>query len=170
MPPTVSGDTGFFTHGEGGAWNVLSCYVDVVLVTFHYNNGSFNTLEKTQTTDLNMTRRIAVYAGTDYIVHDLPSAIEGTGLVAGNYTTAFALELSRRLIGLTGSIYEPGNTIKMQALVPGLGARLSLAPLVFLIIDLITYWLRFSIGTISFLGLIVEHQSGSSGHHRVSRN
>ena len=116
------------------------CYVDVVLVTFHYSNRSFNTWEKTQMMDLNMTRRIAVYASTGYIVQDLPSAIDGTGLVIGNYTTAFVLELSRRLIALTGSIYEPGNTVNMQALVPALGARLSLAPLVLLIADLIAYW------------------------------
>ena len=140
MHLVVTGDTGFFTHGKAGAWNVLVCDVDVVSMTYAYSNGTFRTLERSTVTDLNMTRRIAAYARTNYITKGIADAVEGTGLVSGNYTATFALELSRRLMALTGSKYEPSNSLSVNIVVPTIGARLQLVPLVFLVATLVVYW------------------------------
>jgi hypothetical protein len=136
----VTGDTGFFTHGKAGAWNVLVCDVDVLSTTYAYSNGSFKTLERSTVTDLNMTRRIAAYSRTSYVTQGIANAVEGTGLVSGNYTVTFALELSRRLMALTGSIYEPSDSLSASVVVPTVGARLQLVPLIFLVATLFIYW------------------------------
>jgi hypothetical protein len=136
----VTGDTGFFTHGKAGAWNVLVCDVDVLSMTYAYSNGSFKTLERSTVTDLNMTRRIAAYSTTNYVTNGIANAVEGTGLVSGNYTATFALELSRRLMALTGSIYEPSDSLSASVVVPTIGARLQLVPLIFLVATLVIYW------------------------------
>ena len=39
--------TGFFVHGEMGAYNILLCSVNIVPATYQYTNGCFHTLTKT---------------------------------------------------------------------------------------------------------------------------
>jgi hypothetical protein len=136
----VTGNTGFFTHGKAGAWNVLVCNVDVVSATYAYSNGTFKTLERSTVTDLNMTRRIAAYSGTNYITNGVANAVEGTGLVSGDYAMTFGLELSRRLMALTGSIYEPSDSLGVKMVVPTIGAKLQLVPLVLLVTTQVVYW------------------------------
>jgi len=143
-----NGNTGFFTHGIAGAWNVLVCEVDVVSATYAYSNNTFKTLERSTVTDLNMTRRIAAYSTRNYITKGIAEAVEGTGLVSGNYSMTFGLELSRRLLALTGSIYEPSNSLAVKMVVPTVGARLQLVPLVFLVTTLVIYCLTILIITV----------------------
>ena len=119
---------------------MLVCDVDVLSTTYAYSNGSFKTLERSTVTDLNMTRRIAAYSRTSYVTQGIANAVEGTGLVSGNYTVTFALELSRRLMALTGSIYEPSDSLSASMVVPTVGARLQLVPLIFLVATLFIYW------------------------------
>ena len=118
---------------------MLVCEVDVLSMTYAYSNGTFKTLDRSTVTDLNMTRRIAAYSRTNYITNGIANAVEGTGLVSGNYTATFGLELSRRLMALTGSIYEPSDSLSVRAVVPTTGARLQLVPLVFLVATLVIY-------------------------------
>ena len=119
---------------------MLVCEVDVVSATYAYSNGTFKTLERSTVTDLNMTRRIAAYSTRSYITNGVANAVEGTGLVSGNYSMTFGLELSRRLLALTGSIYEPSDSLAVKMVVPTIGARLQLVPLVFLVTTLVIYW------------------------------
>lgn len=139
---TVVNNTGFFVHGESGAWNVLLCTVKVVSSTYRYTNGSFHTLTAT-TADLNMTKRIATMVSSGYLTDRVPNAVEGTGLLSGDYVSSFALELSRELAGMSASIYEPGAISDLVQLVPGIGAKLQIAPLVLLVAALLIYWYVF---------------------------
>ena len=136
---TVVNNTGFFVHGESGAWNVVLCTINVVSSTYQYTNGSFHTLTTTNA-DLNMTKRIATMLSSNYLTQRVPNAVEGTGLVSGDYVSSFALELSQELAGMSASIYEPGAVSDLVQLVPGIGAKLQLAPLVLLVAVLLIYW------------------------------
>jgi len=127
-----------FYTSDDVAYNVLSCYVDVVSIIYRYANDSFIT-NNTIAADLNMTRRVALFADTGYISGRLPIVVEGAGLVSGDYAAEFALELSRELIAMTAYTYEPGESLEMHTVQSGLGARLQLVPLVLLATVLVIY-------------------------------
>jgi len=158
-----TGDTGFYTWNNV-AYNVLSCYVDVVSVTYRYANGSFIT-NNTTAADLNMTRRVALFADTGYIYDRLLIVVEGAGLVSGDYVAEFALELSRELIAMTAYIYEPGESLEMHTVQSVLGARLQLVPLVLLVTVLVTYCMTTMVITV----LAVTAQS-STNYVALARN
>lgn len=136
---TVDNSTGFFTHGKAGSWNVLICNVSLVSATYSYANGSYRTLSTEIVTDVNMTKRMGAYMWTNYIQTGVSDAVEGTGLVSGDYTATFSLELGRRIIALTASIYERSESLGVSLLIPAVGARLELAPLVLLCATLLIY-------------------------------
>ncbi|KIM74262.1 hypothetical protein PILCRDRAFT_828428 [Piloderma croceum F 1598] len=131
-------NTGFFAHGESGAWNVLLCSATVVSATYRYTNGSYSMLSATPA-DVNMTKRITTMIGTDEFATRVPDAVEGIGLVSGDYVSSFSRELSRELIGMSASIYEPGPTIDLVQFMPGIGAKLQLVPLTILLVCLLIY-------------------------------
>lgn len=135
----VDNSTGFFTHGDAGAWNVLLCNVSIVNATYSYSNGSYKTLNTEIVTDVNMTKRVGAYMWTNYIQTGVSNAVEGTGLVSGDYTATFSLELGRRLLALTASIYERTDSLEVSLLIPTVGARLELAPLLLLFATLVIY-------------------------------
>ena len=136
---TVVNNTSFFIHGKSGAWNVVLCTINVVSSTYQYTNGSFHTLTTTNA-DLNMTKHIATMLSSNYLTQRVPNTVEGTGLVSGDYVSSFALELSQELARMSVSIYEPGAVSDLVQLVPGIGAKLQLAPLVLLVAVLLIYW------------------------------
>jgi len=133
-------NTGFFAHGESGAWNVLLCSATVVSAIYRYTNGSYSILSATNA-DINMTKRIATMVGSDVFATRVPDAVEGIGLITGDYVSSFSRELSRELIGMSASIYEPGSTIDLIQFTPGIGAKLQLAPLTLLLVCLLIYCL-----------------------------
>lgn len=140
----VVNNTGFFVHGQMGAWNVLLCSVHVVSASYRrYTNGSFTTLTATSE-NLNMTKRIATMVGTGYLTDRVPNAVEGTGLISGNYVSSFALELSRELAAMSASIYEPGHTVSLVQFMPIIGTKLPLVPLGILFAVLLIYRYTFS--------------------------
>jgi hypothetical protein len=151
------------------AYNVLSCYVDVVSIIYRYANDSFIT-NNTIAADLNMTRRVALFADTGYIYARLPIVVEGAGLVSGDYAAEFALELSRELIAMTAYTYKPGQSLEMHTVQSGLGARLQLVPLVLLVTVLVIYWCVSLFNTIEFVDLIPEHQHDNHGYHCACGN
>ena len=137
---TVDNSTGFFTFGKAGAWNVLICNVSLVSATYSYSNGSYHTIHTDLVTDLNMTKRMTVYMVTDYMTTGVANAVEGTGRLSGDYTFSYSMELARRTIALTASIYEPAESLNVTLLTQTVGAKLQLAPLVLFYAILAVYW------------------------------
>ena len=91
-------DTGFFANTELGSWNILLCNVSVVSATYWYTNGSF-IIRTTAAADLNMTKHVATMMNSETgfagdLANRIPNAVEGIGMVAGDYVASFALELS----------------------------------------------------------------------------
>lgn len=118
---------------------MLSCYVDVFSVVYRFSNGSFSIVEKLAA-DLNMSQRIASSSWSNSMAARVSNAVEGSGLVSGNYSQAFALELSREFIALTGYIYESAETLETHNAILYIGSRLQLAPLMLLVVVLGIYW------------------------------
>src|SRR5882762_7992909 len=85
----VVNNTGFFAHGESGSWNVLLCSVTAVSATYRYTNGSY-TVQSATPADANMTKRIAAMVGTGEFKTRVPNAVEGIGLVTGDYVSSFS--------------------------------------------------------------------------------
>jgi hypothetical protein len=119
------------------------CNVSVASATYQYTNGSF-IIKTTALADLNMMRRIVTmmtsekgFAGD--LANHISNAVEGIGMVAGDYVSSFALELSRELAVMSASIYEPGAMSKLIQLVPGIGVKLELVPLDMLLTVLLVY-------------------------------
>jgi|SRR5882762_6455199 hypothetical protein len=125
-------------HGNRGAWNVLLCSVNVVSVNYQYTNGSFY-IRTTNTSDLNMARRFATMIDTGELTKRVPNAVDGAGLLVGDYSSSFALELSRELAAMSANLYEPGNISDLVQVVPGIGSKLQLVPLILLLVVLLLY-------------------------------
>lgn len=69
----------------------------------------------------------------------VPNAVDGVGLLTGDYVSSFAIELSRGLAAMSASIYEPGEVSDIVQLVTGIGTKFQLAPLVLLVVTLLLY-------------------------------
>jgi hypothetical protein len=134
----VVNTTGFFVHGRMEAYNVILCSVKAVLVDYRFTNGSFNVLTMADA-DLHQTRRIATMLDTGDLAVRVPNAVDGVGYLAGDYISSFAVELSRGLAAMSASIYEPGEVSDIVQLVPGIGTKFQLAPLVLLVVTLLVY-------------------------------
>ncbi|KAF7345593.1 hypothetical protein MVEN_01578100 [Mycena venus] len=134
---TFVGDTGFFVHGHSGSWNIISCDVDVLDVQYAYVNGSYTTRYTTMA-DLNTTRRV-VSLSDEIIPTQLPSVVDGVGLVSGNYAAAFSQELSKEMIALSSQIWINATADQVFNIVPNVGSRFPLAPLGLLVIFMALY-------------------------------
>ncbi len=154
VPYPVTNNTGFFAHGESGAWNVLLCSATVVSATYRYTNSSYSILSATPA-DVNMTKRISTMVGTGEFATRVPDAVEGIGLVSGDYVSSFGRELSRELIGMSASIYEPGPSVDLVQFMPGIGAKLQLAPLTLLLVCLLIYGFVCCIPSTAYTYLIL---------------
>jgi len=60
----------------------------------------------------------------------LPNAVDGAGLLVGIIHPHLALELSRELAAMSANLYEPGNISDLVQVVPGIGSKLQLVPLI----------------------------------------
>lgn len=133
---TFVGETGFFLHGNSGGFNVLTCTVESLVVTYKYSNSSYALLTSTPS-DLAQAQRVA--DGSRAAPIYVPIAIDGTGLRSGSYADAFAARLS--LVALSGTAYviEPAAALETQAIQPTIGARVPLAPLVLFFLNATAY-------------------------------
>ncbi|KAJ7216908.1 hypothetical protein C8J57DRAFT_1395984 [Mycena rebaudengoi] len=122
------GNTGFYFHSKA-AVNVVICNVKSLAVTYRYFNGSY-TLVSAAPSDVPQGQRISdgSVAGPFYV----PPAIEGVGISSGSYVDAFAQKLSQVALSMTAYIIEPSEAISHQFIVPNIGSRLPLAPLLLL--------------------------------------
>ncbi|KAJ7698324.1 hypothetical protein B0H17DRAFT_1050775 [Mycena rosella] len=123
------GNTGFFLHGNRGGYNLLTCDVNSLVVTYHYFNGSYTTLASSAS-DLPQAQRVldGSWAGSVYV----PPAIEGVGLYSGNYADSFASGLSKTALAATTYVMEPTEALETEFVQTNLGSRLPLAPLLLL--------------------------------------
>jgi hypothetical protein len=133
----VVGDTGFFLHGNKGGYNVLTCNIKSLNVTYHYFNGSY-TLISSAPSDLAQAQRISdgSWAGPLYV----PDAVEGAGLFSSNYADAFAAKLSSVALSATAYVIEPTNALETQYTEPNIGSRIPLAPFLLLLLTTVFYW------------------------------
>ncbi|KAF7359074.1 hypothetical protein MSAN_01248500 [Mycena sanguinolenta] len=164
---TFAGNTGFFVHGTAGAFNVLTCSVTVRSVGYTYFNGTFvvDPSITAAASDLDITRRIAAMTSAAYLSIRVPAAIDGSGIADGDYTSAFARELSRELIAFSAALYAPGPTQKLQTVLPVLGSRLSLVLLVLILIWIVAYC-----GFVLFLTVSAVLASSASPYTLLARS
>ncbi|KAJ7077548.1 hypothetical protein B0H15DRAFT_1026161 [Mycena belliarum] len=120
------GDTGFYLHGSAGGYNLLTCAVSSLNVTYTYNNGSFAVVSSAPS-DLAQAQRIAdgTRAGTAYV----PTKVEGAGLFFGSYADAFARQLALVALSTTAYVAEPAAALETRRIQLPIGARLPFAPL-----------------------------------------
>jgi len=50
-----------------------------------------------------------LWIDTGELTKRVPNAVDGAGLLVGDYSSSFALELSRELAAMSANLYEPGN-------------------------------------------------------------
>ncbi|KAG9044580.1 hypothetical protein FS837_007898 [Tulasnella sp. UAMH 9824] len=153
-------DTGFFTHGRTGAWNVLYCSITVNDVKYRYipassgTGGSYQTISSTVST-VRMASLVSIGVDMGVIQKNLPSRIEGAGLRRGSYTTVFAQELSRQLIGLSSHLYKLAPVTAISETTVVLGSRVQLVPLGLCLISVVIYALTTLV--IGITALIEAH-------------
>ncbi|KAJ7159729.1 hypothetical protein C8R46DRAFT_1039002 [Mycena filopes] len=124
------GDTGFFVWGNKGAYNVLVCDVHSLNITYRYFNGTY-TLLSSAPSDLAQAQRVAdgAQGGPFYVA----PAIDGTGLLAGNYADAFARKLSQVSLAMTAYAIQPSAVLGVQSVVANIGSRFPLPPFLLLL-------------------------------------
>ncbi|KAJ7664135.1 hypothetical protein B0H17DRAFT_1143794 [Mycena rosella] len=84
---SVVGNTGFFLHGNRGGYNLLTCDVKLLAVTYHYFNGTY-TMITSSASDLPQARRVSDESWA--VSFHVPPVIEGVGLYSGDYADVFA--------------------------------------------------------------------------------
>ncbi|KAJ7753510.1 hypothetical protein B0H16DRAFT_1834606 [Mycena metata] len=125
------GDTGFFIHGNQGAYNVLLCDVHSLSVTYRYFNGSYTILASTAS-DVAQGQRVS--DGSQAAVYYAPMAIDGAGLLSGSYNDSFANQLSLVALSMTSYVMEPADALDIQSIEATIGSRLPLAPFSLLVL------------------------------------
>ncbi|KAG8948018.1 hypothetical protein FRC04_010060 [Tulasnella sp. 424] len=157
---TFVNNTGFFTHGRTGAWNVLYCNSTVYDVNYRYlpasdgTSGSYQALSSS-ISNIQMATLVSIGLDIGFIQRNMPSRIEGAGLRGGSYTTAFAQELSRELIGLSAALYEPVPVTAIAETSVVLGSRVQLVPLALYLAAVVIYALTALI--VGIAALIEAH-------------
>ncbi|KAG8907626.1 hypothetical protein FRC01_007616 [Tulasnella sp. 417] len=153
-------NTGFFRHSRTGAWNVLYCNSTVNDVKYRYipassgTGGSYQTISST-VSSVRMATLVSIGMDMGVIRNILPSRIEGAGLRGGSYTTAFAQELSRELMGLSAALYEPIPVTAIAETSVVLGSRVHLVPLGLYLASVVIYALTTLV--IGITALIEAH-------------
>ncbi|KAJ7155253.1 hypothetical protein C8R46DRAFT_1227201 [Mycena filopes] len=122
----IIGDTGFFQHGNQGAYNVLVCDIKSLVVTYRYFNGSYTALSSTAS-DVGQGQRVS--DGSQSAQSYATRSIDGAGLLSGSYTDSFAQQLSLVALSMTSYVVEPAEALDIQSVEESIGSRLPVAPL-----------------------------------------
>ncbi|KAJ7211957.1 hypothetical protein C8J57DRAFT_1604412 [Mycena rebaudengoi] len=134
------GDTGFFTHGNKGAYNVITCEMKS-LSAQRLADGSWDAL------------------------FYVPITIDGVGLVSGSYSDAFAEQLSLVALSATAYAVEPIPVLETQSTQIFTGSRIPLAP--FLLLLLLVFIYCVSVFVLTVLAVI---QTRNSPHAAFARS
>ncbi|KAJ7895452.1 hypothetical protein B0H14DRAFT_2680504 [Mycena olivaceomarginata] len=151
------GDTGFFLHGNQGGFNVLTCNIKSLDVTYRYFNGSY-TLVASAPSDLEQAQRIS--DGSWAALYYVPVSIEGAGLYSGSYADAFGAKLSLVALSTTTYIIEPTEALQQEYTWPYIGSRIPLAP--FLLLFTLAFVYCVSVATITF-GAVMQIRNTAYG-------
>ncbi|KZO92136.1 hypothetical protein CALVIDRAFT_567711 [Calocera viscosa TUFC12733] len=147
--PLASGyveETGFLWAATQG-YNALLCAVSVSDIDIAYEtaslsdlstNGTFQMLNSTPASVLT-TQRVASILDASFLWTSIPLRIDGVGLLRGNYSEAYALELSRELVAYTAAIYEPTDALSVTMVSQPLGSTIELAPMLLYFLTVIIY-------------------------------
>ncbi|KAJ7886814.1 hypothetical protein B0H14DRAFT_2696851 [Mycena olivaceomarginata] len=152
------GDTGFFLHGNQGGFNVLTCNIKSLDVTYRYFNGSY-TLVASAPSDLEQAQRIS--DGSWAALYYVPVSIEGAGLYSGSYADAFGAKLSLVALSTTTYIIEPTEALQQEYTWPYIGSRIPLAP--FLLLFTLAFVYCVSVATITFGAVMQIRKSPHTG-------
>ena len=121
--------SGWFVHGNNGAWNVVFCNVTALDVTYIYESSRY-ILHSSSPKSLTTTRYIMA-AGFQLLGTTVVSvAVDGAGLQSGTtYEGAYSLELSRQMLARAAFIYEPANVLQIQSEINVNGSEIQVIPL-----------------------------------------
>ena len=137
-------NSGWFVHGESGAWNVVFCNVTLLDVAYTYRSSRFimNSASPKSVAD---TRTImsAAFLGLGTTVVSL--AVDGSGLDANpTYEQAYSWELSQQLLGPAAYIYGSTNVLNIESEIDLNGSKLQLIPLALFVGALLVFaYVRF---------------------------
>ncbi|KAJ7024674.1 hypothetical protein C8F04DRAFT_1131042 [Mycena alexandri] len=157
-------DTGFFIHGNQGAYNVLVCDVNSLNVTYRYFNGSYTMLASTAS-DVAQGQRVS--DGSQAAVSYAPMAINGAGLLSGSYNGSFANQLSLVALSMTSYVMEPADALDIQSIEATIGSRLPLAPLSLLILISTVYCLLVIAVTLKAMFEIRKYPHAAFAQNRL---
>ncbi|KAF8898218.1 hypothetical protein CPB84DRAFT_1780608 [Gymnopilus junonius] len=137
---TYNGNTGWFVHGNNGAWNVVYCNVTALQVTYTYASSRFLFRSSTPASlfaaQRMMSGGLVNIAGNTVI----SAAVDGAGLqTSTTYEQAYALELSRQMLARGAYIYEPVDVEQIASENLVNGSDLQVIPLVLFIAALIVF-------------------------------
>ncbi|KAF8996043.1 hypothetical protein BDQ17DRAFT_963865 [Cyathus striatus] len=106
-------NSGWFIHGNKGAWNVIQCNVAAVDVTYTYKSSTSEFTIKSSTPSSLRDARAIITFGLDMYRTNNPvaTAVDGAGLqTETTYEEEYALELSRQTIARGAVMYVTQDT------------------------------------------------------------
>ncbi|KDR66408.1 hypothetical protein GALMADRAFT_147995 [Galerina marginata CBS 339.88] len=134
------GNTGWFIHGNKGAWNVVFCNVTALDVTYTYTSSRY-ILESSTPKPLPEARYMmagGLEASTGTPVVSTP--IDGAGLQTdATYEQAYSLQLSRQMVARGAFIYQPTDAIQIQSENTISGSNLQVIPLTIFVISMLGF-------------------------------
>ncbi|KDR68207.1 hypothetical protein GALMADRAFT_272694 [Galerina marginata CBS 339.88] len=159
-------NSGWFVHGNNGAWNVVFCNVTALEVTYKYESLRYITVSSSP--QPLTTARYIMSAGFERSSTTvISSAVAGAGLQSNTtFEEAYSLELSRQMLARAAFIYEPKNVLRIQYENNVNGSKLQLIPLVLFVGALLVFAcqvlyiaLRTVIATwgVQYVGLAARH-------------
>ncbi|KAJ7905693.1 hypothetical protein B0H14DRAFT_2554163 [Mycena olivaceomarginata] len=128
-------DTGFFLHGNRSSSNLLTCKIELLVVTYHYFNGSYRLLAR-EPSDL--TQEQHIMEGSWVGLYYVPIPVDGTGLYSGSYANMFSAWLSLVTLVTTVYVIKPVEVLQIENTWNLIGSRLPLTPLLFTLTFI--YW------------------------------
>ncbi|TFK38978.1 hypothetical protein BDQ12DRAFT_722828 [Crucibulum laeve] len=139
-------NTGWFVHGNNGAWNVVYCNVSTLNVLYRHSSPDIFTVIQSSPTDLE-TAQYMVTFGFETPSTWVADRVDGAGLVTDpntnstgdTYEEAYSLELGRQVLARGAVIYQSAPTSEISSKNIVIGSRLRMAPLVLMIAAMVTY-------------------------------
>jgi len=133
--------SGWFFHGDRGAWNVVFCNVTLVDVAYTYQSSRY-IMNSASPKSLADTRIIMAASFIDSLGTNAVSLTVDTssGLDANpTYEQVYSWELSRQLLGRAAYIYGSTNVLNIQSEIDLNGSKLQLIPLALFIGALLVF-------------------------------
>ncbi|KAF9458683.1 hypothetical protein BDZ94DRAFT_1239783 [Collybia nuda] len=143
--------TGWFIHGNNGAYNVIYCDVTAFDVVYKYQSSSARfTLQKSTPSSLAHARAMISFGlpieGSTWV----RDAVDGSGIQTNStYEEAYALELSRQTLARSAVIYENTPVLMINREQQIIGTKLFMIPFVIMLAMMLFY------RQTSFLNIII---------------